>query len=58
MIVNVLLTPSHNPSMDREWNDCPSSRSPLSLKGRRLILESKAPILMGLNVKGLQDLQS
>jgi len=44
--------------MHYEWIDCQLSVSHPSLKGRRLILQLQSPILMGLKVERLQDLQS
>ena len=44
--------------MHHEWIDRQFSQSPPSLKGRRLILELWSAIPMGLEVEGLQGLQS
>ena len=44
--------------MRYEWIDRQLGPSPPSFEGRRLILQLWSPILMGLKVEGLQDLQS
>ena len=44
--------------MRYEWIDCQLGPSLPFLEGRRLILQLKSPILIGLKVEGLQDLQS